>query len=103
MALADRVFEAQEPASDTWGGEGVLSSLQRRVEALEKHVRETLQKDGFEGKRLETEVLLNLRYEGTDTALMTLKPPDSWDVDKAFVSTYKQEVRRASCLSSDLC
>lgn len=30
--------------------------------------------------------------QGTDTALMTLKPEDNWDLEKVFVDTYKQEV-----------
>jgi 5-oxoprolinase (ATP-hydrolysing) len=31
------------------------------------------------------------RYEGTDTALMTLKPTDDWDFEAAFIKAYKQE------------
>lgn len=94
MALADRVYEAQAPSSETWGSEGALERIQSRVEELQRRVEEDLHKEGFKGDRLEVEILLNLRYEGTDTALMSLKPKDSWDLEKVFVDTYKQEVRR---------
>lgn len=102
MALADRVFEAQEPASDVWGAEGVLERIKGRVAELEKKVRATLEQEGFSDQRLVIEVLLNLRYEGTDTALMTLKPKDSWAFDEVFLDTYKQEVSLPSLNSHTL-
>lgn len=97
MALADRVYEQQEPCSEVWSskkGSAVLKRIQDRVAALEERVREELSAHGFKGDRLQLEVLLNLRYDGTDTALMTLKPQDNWELEKVFVDTYKQEVSR---------
>lgn len=94
MALADRVFEQQEPCSEVWDKSGgqVLERIQSRVNVLEKKVREELESHGFTGDRLQVDILLNLRYDGTDTALMTLKPQgDSWELDQVFVKTYKQE------------
>jgi len=94
MALADRVFEQQEPSSEIWNSSPdnkVLQKIQSKVEGLEKRVREELQKHGFQGDQLQVEIMLNLRYDGTDTALMTLKPKDSWDLEKVFVDTYRQE------------
>lgn len=94
MALADRVFEQQEPCSEIWSSSSdgeVLKRVQARTQALEDRVRKELAGHGFEGDRLQIEVLLNLRYDGTDTALMTLKPQDSWELEKVFVETYKQE------------
>jgi 5-oxoprolinase (ATP-hydrolysing) len=73
MALADRVFEQQEPSSEIWDS-SPKSKVLERVQA-----------------KVQGEVMLNLRYNGTDTALMTLKPKDSWEFEKVFVETYKQE------------
>lgn len=94
MALADRVYEQQEPCSETWSSAPdsvTLKHVQSRVEELSQRVRKELEGQGFTGERLQIEVLLNLRYDGTDTALMTLKPKDSWALEKVFVDTYKQE------------
>lgn len=47
---------------------------------------------GFEDERIEVEEYLNLRYDGTDTALMTKRPSkDGWIHKKAFEDNYKQE------------
>ncbi|UZJ57525.1 hypothetical protein CBS101457_006845 [Exobasidium rhododendri] len=94
MALADRVFEQQEPSSEIWDSSAkgkVLQKIQSKVQTLENRVRKELESHGFRGDQLQVEILLNLRYDGTDTALMTLKPKDDWAFEKAFVETYKQE------------
>ncbi|PWY96824.1 hypothetical protein BCV70DRAFT_114756, partial [Testicularia cyperi] len=94
MALADRVFEHQEPCSETWEGAEGESRLriEKRVTSLRSKVHEELQKQGFEDSRIELQTLLNLRYEGTDTSLMTLQPSDgSWAFEKVFVDKYRQE------------
>lgn len=94
MALADRVFEQQEPSSEVWDSSPngkVLQKIQSKVDKLEKQVRKELESHGFKGSQLQIELMLNLRYNGTDTALMTLKPKDSWEFEKVFVETYKQE------------
>ncbi|SPC63107.1 related to 5-oxoprolinase [Ustilago sp. UG-2017b] len=94
MALADRVFEHQEPCSETW--EGAESDAKRRIEKrvnqLREKVQEELKTQGFKEDRIELQTLLNLRYEGTDTALMTLQPENGgWDFERVFVEKYKQE------------
>lgn len=63
MALADRVFEKQEPSSETWGGQEVQKRIEKRTKVLEDQVREELKKQGFEDKRIEIEIMLNLRYD----------------------------------------
>lgn len=92
MALADRVFEQQEPCSETWGTKEVEQRVAARAEELQNRVKKELEGQGFHGDRLQIETLLNLRYDGTDTSLMTLKPAEGWDVEKVFLNTYKQEV-----------
>ncbi|SNX85842.1 related to 5-oxoprolinase [Melanopsichium pennsylvanicum] len=108
MALADRVFEHQEPASYTWDGPDgdARKAVEKRVESLKQKVSAELEAQGFKGDRVKLEVLLNLRYQGTDTALMTSQPRNevgsdddddggvggyNWDFEKVFVENYKQE------------
>ncbi|KDN37579.1 hypothetical protein K437DRAFT_291945 [Tilletiaria anomala UBC 951] len=94
MALADRVFEQQEPCSEMWDGaqgSATTARIQKRFVEMEQRVRGILKAQGFVDEMIKTELLLNMRYDGTDTALMTLKPQDGWAFEKAFVTTYKQE------------
>ncbi|GAC92898.1 hypothetical protein PHSY_000457 [Pseudozyma hubeiensis SY62] len=94
MALADRVFEEQEPCSETWEGEGSGSQkrISKRVDELRSKVSKELEAQGFKGDRIQLQTLLNLRYEGTDTALMTLQPENGgWDFERVFIDKYKQE------------
>lgn len=99
MALADRVFESQQPCNEVWDSTAslenpasALSRINERVEELRaKVVRELHERQGFSKDHIHVEVLLNLRYDGTDTALMTLKPADGWNMEKAFVDKYRQE------------
>ncbi|KAI3625987.1 hypothetical protein CBS9595_001348 [Malassezia furfur] len=97
MALADRVFEAQQPCNEAWEHttspdlSNAHGRIQSRVEELEKKVVQELERQGFAKDRIHTEVFLHMRYDGTDTSLMTLKPADSWDMEKVFVNAYRQE------------
>ena len=47
-------------------------------------------KANFSQENIDFEIYLNLRYEGTDTAIMVLRPEDE-DYQKAFVEQYKRE------------
>ncbi|GAA5968138.1 hypothetical protein JCM11641_003745 [Rhodosporidiobolus odoratus] len=91
MALAERVFERQEPSSETWSDPGAPDRLKQRLDDLSEQVKETLKKQGFEGDRVEVQRFLNCRYQGTDSALFTRQPEGSFDFDKAFAENYKQE------------
>ncbi|GAA6064254.1 hypothetical protein JCM10212_006403 [Sporobolomyces blumeae] len=91
MALSNRAFEQQEPCAvelnDASRGE-VLG----RIERLSNRVRDELKQQGFEDKMIEIEPYLNMRYDGSDTALMTLAPADgSFDFHSAFETAYKNE------------
>lgn len=94
MALADVVEEQQEPSSETYSNDS-LPKLQDRLKALEARVAKQLEEQGFSYKdsTLVAELYLNLRYQGTDTALMIMKPAekDNWDFEKAFLKEYKME------------
>ena len=92
MALADRVFEVQEPSNETWDHTpATLERIQTRADALAKRAQDELLAQGFARDRIHLEVYLHMRYDGTDTALMTLKPADSWNMESVFVDTYRQE------------
>ena len=60
-------------------------------------MRAELKRQGFEGTRVRTERMLNMRFEGTDTALMVLPTLDEVDdageedFEKAFKRAYKAE------------
>jgi len=62
---------------------------------LEEAVRTELKKQGFEGNKVVTERMLNMRFEGTDTSLMVLVSPEEKeggeDFMKAFRRVYKNE------------
>ncbi|KAK7020759.1 hypothetical protein VNI00_017578, partial [Paramarasmius palmivorus] len=96
LALADRAHEIQAPSSTFYTANN-KPELISRLDKLEAEVREELRKQGFEGTRVRVERMLNMRFEGTDTALMVLPEGDEKvgeegeDFLKAFRRTYKNE------------
>jgi 5-oxoprolinase (ATP-hydrolysing) len=102
MALADVVDERQEPESKIWSDEkDVREYLQSKMEDLKAKSTATLNDQGFEGDQIEFEEYLNLRYRGTESALMIIKPSkeeaeqqyggDQWAFGRAFVKQHEQE------------
>lgn len=53
-------------------------------------VREELRKQGFEGDRVHFERMLNMRFEGTDTALMVLPTEADGDGQEDFETAFKR-------------
>ncbi|KAI9280751.1 Hydantoinase B/oxoprolinase-domain-containing protein [Sporodiniella umbellata] len=91
LALADVVHEVQEPSSQRLN-KGSLPQIQTRVYELKKNCKNELYKQGFLEQNINTEVYLNLRYDGTDCALMTLQSAETnWEFEKAFCEIYTQE------------
>lgn len=94
MGLADVVEEAQEPYSAVYGPESVLEASCRE-DTLLKQVKQKLQEQGFKEENVRTETYLNLRYEGTDTAIMVKKQITeaglSCDYAVEFVNLFQQE------------
>ncbi|KAK5119216.1 hypothetical protein LTR85_007830 [Meristemomyces frigidus] len=76
MALADVVDERQEPESKVWKDEdkGVREYLQIKMEYLKRKSTATLRDQGFEEDQIKFEEYLNMRYRGTESALMVVKP-----------------------------
>ncbi|OCF73945.1 cytoplasmic protein [Kwoniella mangroviensis CBS 8886] len=91
LALADRVYEQQEPASDTYNS-ATQSSLASRLDELAKKVQNVLKDSGFEASKIQVERLLNMRFDGSDTSLMVLETaPGKGDFEEEFKRAYKEE------------
>ncbi|KAL2190688.1 hypothetical protein L209DRAFT_746977 [Thermothelomyces heterothallicus CBS 203.75] len=94
MALADVVDERQEPESAVWSDKGdVVDQLKRKMEGLKEKSRQALREQGFEDSEIAFEEYLNMRYRGTESALMIVKPTGEreWDFGTAFVEHHRYE------------
>ncbi|TAQ89419.1 hypothetical protein B7494_g2298 [Chlorociboria aeruginascens] len=102
MALANVVDERQEPESTVWVDQGDARELLRqKIEELKQKARSTLNDQGFDDSAIVYEEYLNMRYRGTESALMIVKPEkedvqeefggDEWAYGKAFVKQHQQE------------
>lgn len=94
MGLADVIEEAQEPFSAAYSSESVLEASQREANLLEQ-VKQKLGEQGFRDKNITSQTYLNLRYEGTDTAIMVKRQGAtdglSFDYALEFVKLFQQE------------
>jgi 5-oxoprolinase (ATP-hydrolysing) len=76
-----------------------VPSLCARLDAITNTVRTELEKQGFEKERIHIDRLLNMRFEGTDTALMVLPSAAHGEISEdgtedfgaAFKRAYKSE------------
>ncbi|KND89713.1 Uncharacterized protein C11D3.15 [Tolypocladium ophioglossoides CBS 100239] len=102
MALADVVDERQEPDSTVWQDGGrVVGELQRKMDKLKDKSRAALRDQGFEDAEIEFQEYLNMRYRGTESALMIVRPTaqeageyfggEDWAFGKAFVRHHRYE------------
>ena len=106
MGLADVVEEAQEPYAAVYGP-AALAEAQRRAATLAEGAKRQLRSQGFKNDDMRAEMLLNLRYEGTDTAMMIREPGDgSGDFAADFLKQFRQEygfeLQRKAILISDV-
>ncbi|KAG9234802.1 Hydantoinase B/oxoprolinase-domain-containing protein [Amylocarpus encephaloides] len=97
MALADVVDERQEPDSKVWDANGdSKDSLMHKMNELKIKSRRALQGQGFDDNAIIFEEYLNMRYRGTESALMIVKPEteesiERGDFGKAFIKQHEQE------------
>lgn len=102
MALADVVDESQKPESKIWCDDNsVRQELAKSLAELKKRSATGLQEQGFDDGSIIFEEYLNMRYRGTESALMILRPSkdeadqlfdgDEWAFGKAFVQQHEQE------------
>lgn len=90
MALADVVQEVQEPSSIAFTPESQHSFLERFAE-LRKKAAASLYDQGFSDEQCEFELYLNMRYQGTESALMIIKPDVDWNFKAPFIAQHLQE------------
>ncbi|KDD76224.1 hydantoinase B/oxoprolinase, partial [Helicosporidium sp. ATCC 50920] len=93
IGLAEVVHEAREPLAESLGCERSAAVLEEKLASLETRVRELLAADGFrQDAALTLERFANLRYDGTDEAIMTRHPGrGSAGLEAAFVEAYRRE------------
>lgn len=102
MALADVVDEQQEPESRVWSShDDVKQSLRAKVESLKVRSTSILRARGFADDAIQFEEYLNMRYRGTESALMIARPTqaeadekydgDTWAFDRVFVEQHDHE------------
>ena len=102
MALADVVDESQVPDSSIWNEKGdAKNSLKPKMEELKRKSMQRLRDQGFSEDSITFEEYLNMRYRGTESALMVVRPSeteareeydgDDWAFGKAFVRQHEQE------------
>jgi 5-oxoprolinase (ATP-hydrolysing) len=84
------VCEIQEPASTFYTPENV-PGLSLRLDALTDATQKELEKQGFPTERIRIERMLNMRFDGTDTALMVLPEAGENDYLGAFRRAYRAE------------
>lgn len=97
MALADVVHEVQEPSSAVWS-EGEKKKLLSRLQKLKDRATGVLQEQGFSEENIVHEEYLNMRYRGTESALMIVRPgADEFEgkeevaFGKSFIRQHEQE------------
>ncbi|KAI9603852.1 hypothetical protein H4Q26_003456 [Puccinia striiformis f. sp. tritici PST-130] len=77
LALADRVIESQCPCALTFNVDNQdRIKIEEALDGLQRKVVDQLRKQGFDEDRILVERYLNMRYDGTDTALMILDESD---------------------------
>jgi 5-oxoprolinase (ATP-hydrolysing) len=95
LALAEVVKESQEPVSSEYVSSH--SNLLGRFESIAAASAEEMKAQGFSSSQLRHEHYLNMRYEGSDTNLMILRPVGSTD----FLSQFRDRHRREFNFNSD--
>ncbi len=89
IGMADVVVDRQKPSSAVFGPDA-LPMVGREIETLRKEAYAALERQGFSTDAMEYTAFLNLRYQGTDTAMMIPRPEDD-DYVGAFRRTYLRE------------
>ena len=89
MGLADIVHEKQEPCALTYEPHN-FPALDARLQALRAEATLVLTRQGFSEAEVEVIPYLNLRYFGTDTAVMTLSDTIA-DYQAVFTQRYQRE------------
>ncbi|MBF0279674.1 MAG: hydantoinase B/oxoprolinase family protein [SAR324 cluster bacterium] len=90
MGLADVVVEKQEPSAKEYRYESYQQHEKKRIEFLSGKAVAALVAEGYDAEQIELQCYLNLRYQGTDTAMM-IQQPDDDDFERVFRESYRRE------------
>ena len=94
MALADVVYEAQEPCAKVYNKVN-FEYFDERLQVLEEQCKEELKKQGFGEESIVLKPYLHMRYDGTDCALMCGPAPGGGtthgDFLVSFIDKYQSE------------
>lgn len=89
MALSELGVDETEPSVEILTADS-LPRLQTRLDLLKSRATKRLIDQGVEVEQIRHETYLNLRYEGTDTALM-IAAPQHGNFHQAFVDQHRRE------------
>lgn len=89
LLLADAVHEEQEPAAEKYIGD-VSENGKERLAHLKQKSIDALKKQGYDESVIVVEEYLNMRYEGTDNAIMILRSEES-SFEDSFIALYQRE------------
>lgn len=89
MALADVVEDIQEPASHVYTDRNTKMFKQKFGE-LKNRAFASLSQQGFKEENVDYELYLNMRYAGTESAIMVRKG-GSWDFGERFCQLHEKE------------
>lgn len=89
MALADVVEDIQEPASHVYTDRNTKMFKQKFGE-LKNRAFASLSQQGFKEENVDYELYLNMRYAGTESAIMVRKG-SSWDFGERFCQLHEKE------------
>jgi 5-oxoprolinase (ATP-hydrolysing) len=102
MALADTIEEMQKPSShklcshqnlktDSEEYQTAIKLIEGEFSSLDNQCKGKLIAQGFLASDVTSQLYLNMRYDGTDNALMIKKESDSWDFLTPFLETHQRE------------
>jgi hypothetical protein len=85
-------YEVQEPSAETLSS-SALPKLKSRLDKLSADVKAQLIEQGFNEDRIKFERKLNMRFDGTDTAIMVLEKEGQGEssFEEEFKKQYKAE------------
>ncbi|GAA5937129.1 hypothetical protein JCM10213_007143 [Rhodosporidiobolus nylandii] len=89
MALADVACDVTEPSALVYSS-AVLPSILDRLAALRSSATVDLCSQGVSDDSITYELYLNLRYRGSDTSLMVLRP-ENGDFKQGFLDAHRRE------------
>jgi 5-oxoprolinase (ATP-hydrolysing) len=90
LSLADVIHEVQEPSAIILNDSN-FPKIKEKIHILTKNCSQKISGTLNLNENITYEIVLNLRYEGTDTSMMIHKPSNSWNFKAIFEGKYLAE------------